>query len=254
MVTALAISAGIHARSALLAAAVLVGQLSVGWSNDAIDAPLDIAANRADKPIATGAISRQAVVWAAGVGLAADIPLSLCLGWRPGLWHLLAVAAAWSYNLGVKRTIASPLPYAIAFGLVPVVVAALLPGSPAPVDTLVIAGSSAGVAAHFANTVDDADADALTGVRGLPQRVGPGPSTAIAGGFIALAALHVLRAAGTSPLTVTATLIDGVIALGLPLAIRAAAPRRLTFQLVIVAVAVLVAAFVVSGGSHLTPT
>lgn len=252
LVTALALAAGSHGRAGLLAAAVLCGQLSVGWSNDAIDAAADTTARRADKPIATGAISRAAVALAAALALVADVPLSLALGWRAGAYHLLAVGLAWSYNLGLKRTVLSPVPYAVAFGLAPVVVAAMLPGSPAPRGVLVIAGAACGVAAHFANTVGDAEEDALTGVRGLPQRAGPARSTVIAGGFVALAALHVLRAAGADPLTVAALAIDAVIAAALPFAVRRADARRLAFRLVIAAVAVLVVAFVVSGGSHLT--
>jgi 4-hydroxybenzoate polyprenyltransferase len=251
-VTSVAISAGVHGRSALLAVAVLCGQLSVGWSNDAIDAPLDRQAGRRDKPIATWAISRRTVVWCAGTALVAAVPLSLSLGWRAGLFHLAAVALAWSYNLGVKRTILSPLPYALAFGLVPVVVAAMLRGSPAPVAALVAAGACCGVAAHFANTVGDAAEDAMTGVRGLPQRLGPARSTVIAGAFIGVAVLLVLEAAGAHPLTVTAAVVDVAIALLLPIAVRLPKLRRLAFRMVIVAVAVLVVAFVVSGGSHLT--
>jgi 4-hydroxybenzoate polyprenyltransferase len=249
----MALSAGIHGRSALLAAAVLCGQLSVGWSNDAIDAPLDTRAGRDDKPIATGLISRTTVAWCAAVALVVDVPLSLALGWRAGVAHLGAVALAWSYNLGLKRTIISVLPYTIAFALVPVVVAAMLPGAPLPTIVIVFAGGACGVAAHFANTVGDAAEDAMTGVRGLPQRVGPAWSTVIAGAFIALAVVHVLIAAGANPLTVGASVVDVAIALALPLAVRVAGARRLAFRLVIAAVAVLVVAFVVSGGSHLTP-
>jgi 4-hydroxybenzoate polyprenyltransferase len=249
----MAASAGIGGRCVLLAAAVLCGQASVGWSNDAIDAPLDTAAGRADKPIATGAISRSAVGWCAAAAVVVDVPLSLGLGWRAGLFHLAAVALAWSYNLGVKRTILSPVPYAAAFGLVPVVVAAMLPGAPSPVAVLVIAGACCGVAAHFANTVGDAAEDAMTGVRGLPQRIGPAGSTVVAGGFVALAVLHVLKAAGTNPLTVGASVVDVAIALALPVAVRVPRARRLAFRMVMLAVAVLVLAFVVSGGSHLTP-
>jgi 4-hydroxybenzoate polyprenyltransferase len=247
-----AISAHVGGRSALLAAAVLCGQLSVGWSNDAIDAPLDTQAARRDKPIATGAIARNTVAWCAGVAILLDIPLSLALGWRAGLYHLGAVALAWTYNLGVKRTPASPAPYAVAFALVPVVVAAMLPGAPAPAGALVAAGACCGIAAHFANTVGDAADDALTGVRGLPQRLGPAASTIVAGGFIGVAVVLVLVAAGAHPLTVSAAVIDVTVALVLPVAVRRPDWRRFAFRLVIVAVAVLVIAFVVSGGSHLT--
>jgi len=252
LVTALAISADVGGRSALLAVAVLCGQLSVGWSNDAIDAPLDTRAARRDKPIANGAVSRNTVAWCAGVALVLDIPLSLSLGWRAGLYHLCAVALAWSYNVGLKRTPVSPAPYAVAFALVPVVVAAMLPGAPAPAGALIAGGACCGVAAHFANTVGDATEDALTGVRGLPQRIGPAASTIVAGGFIGVAVVLILVAAGAHPLTVAASVIDVTIALVLPVAVRLPSWRRFAFRLVIVAVAALVIAFVVSGGSHLT--
>lgn len=248
----MALSAGLHGRAALLAVAVLCGQFSVGWSNDAIDAPLDSAARRTDKPIATGAISRRTVATCAGIALVADVPLSLALGWRAGVAQLAAVALAWSYNLGLKRTVASVVPYAIAFGLVPVVVAAMLPGAPGANDLLVLAGASCGIAAHFANTVGDAADDALTGVRGLPQRIGPDASTVVAGAFVALAVLHVLKAAGANPLTISASALDLAIALALPIVVRVRRTRRVAFRLVILAVAALVVAFVVSGGSHLT--
>jgi 4-hydroxybenzoate polyprenyltransferase len=252
IVTAMALSAGIRGQSALLAAAILCGQVSVGWSNDAIDAPLDIAVGRTDKPIVTGAISRTIVARCAVAALVIDVPLSLALGWKAGAYHLVAVAMAWSYNLGLKRTVVSPLPYAVAFALLPAIVAAMLPGAPAPQRALVLAGGACGIAAHFANTVGDADDDAVTGVRGLPQRIGPESSTIVAGGFVAVAVLLVLRAAGATPLTVTAAVIDVGIALALPLAMRVSTDRRVTFRLVILAVGVLVIALVVSGGAHLT--
>jgi 4-hydroxybenzoate polyprenyltransferase len=250
--TALAVAAGAHATSALIGAAVLCGQVSVGWSNDAIDAPLDRLAGRADKPIVTGAVSRRTVAGCAGAAAALDVPLSLTLGWRAGVAHLAAVALAWSYNLGLKRTVVSVVPYAVAFALLPVVVAASLRGAPAPRVALVLAGAACGVAAHFANTVGDAHEDAVTGVRGLPQRIGPAGSTVVAGGFVAVAVIAVLAAAGAGPLTVTAAVVDAATALALPQVVRRPGNRRLAFRLVIAAVAILVVAFVVSGGSHLT--
>jgi 4-hydroxybenzoate polyprenyltransferase len=248
----MALAAGVGDRSALLAVAVLCGQVSVGWSNDAIDAPLDIQAGRQDKPIVTGALSQRTVGRCAAVALLVDVPLSLTLGWRAGIAHLSAVALAWAYNLGLKRTVFSVVPYTIAFSLLPVTVAAMLPGAPLPQLALILAGAGCGTAAHFANTVGDSVEDEMTGVRGLPQRVGPAASTVIAGGFIALSVVCVLIAAGPTPLTVTAAVVDVAIAAALPLALRRPTARRLAFRLVIAAVAILVVAFVISGGSHLT--
>jgi 4-hydroxybenzoate polyprenyltransferase len=251
-VTVIAARAGIGTRCVLLAAAVLCGQLSVGWSNDAIDAPRDAAARRADKPVATGEVSRRLVAACAGVALAVDVPLSLALGWRPGLLHLAAVGLAWSYNAGMKRSMVSPLPYAAAFGLVPVVVAAMKPGAPAPRIALILAGVAAGIAAHFANTVGDAAEDRLTGVRGLPQRLGPARSTVVAAAFVAAAAVAVLVGVGPRPLAVAAAVADVVLAAATPWLVHAMSSRRRAFRAVIAAVAILVVAFVVAGGARLT--
>ena len=66
----LGLSVGLDApRLALLVGAVFAGQLSVGWSNDAIDARRDLAVGRADKPVARGEITARAVALAAGVAL-----------------------------------------------------------------------------------------------------------------------------------------------------------------------------------------
>jgi 4-hydroxybenzoate polyprenyltransferase len=128
-------------------AAVLCGQVSVGWANDAVDAPLDRRAGRADKPIAAGQVSQRTVLRCASTALVVDVPLSLAVGWRAGAAHLVAVGFAWLYDLGLKRTVASVLPYAVSFGLVPVIVAAALPGSPRPRLALVGAGVACGIGA-----------------------------------------------------------------------------------------------------------
>lgn len=250
--SATALAAGLGARTLLLAAAVLCGQLSVGWANDAVDAPLDRRAARPDKPIATGQVSRRTVTICAAVALLADVPLSLALGWRAGVAHLVAVSSAWLYDLRLKRTLASALPYAVSFGLVPVIVAASLPGSPRPQWPLVAAAVSCGIGAHFANTVGDTDDDALTGVRGLPQLLGPLRSTVIAGVMVAVAGGFVLIAVGARPLPIAAVAADVVLAASLPAVLRVPGSRRLAFRLVLAAVAVLVVTFVLAGGSHLT--
>ena len=44
-----------------VAVTVLASQASIGWANDAIDAPRDAAVGRLDKPVATGEVSRRTV-------------------------------------------------------------------------------------------------------------------------------------------------------------------------------------------------
>ena len=95
----LAVGAGIGVgRIVLTVAAVLFGQLSVGWSNDAIDAQRDLAIGRRDKPIAAGVISRRAVAAAAGVSLVIALIISAIIGWEFCLAHGIALASAWAYN------------------------------------------------------------------------------------------------------------------------------------------------------------
>ncbi|MFD1939429.1 MULTISPECIES: UbiA family prenyltransferase [Nonomuraea] len=173
LVTVLAVASGRDAAGcALVAAAVLTGQLSIGWCNDAVDADRDAAAGRADKPIVTGEVSARAVRAAAVVALALCVPLSLASGWAAGSAHLAGVGAAWAYDLGVKATVLSWLPYAVGFGVLPAFVTLGLPGRPWPAWWAVSAAALLGVGAHLANVLPDIQADLAAGVRGLPQRLG----------------------------------------------------------------------------------
>ncbi|MEU7900665.1 UbiA family prenyltransferase [Nonomuraea sp. NPDC049152] len=173
LVTVLAVASGRDAAGcALVAAAVLTGQLSIGWCNDAVDADRDAAAGRADKPIVTGVVSTRAVRGAALVALALCVPLSLASGLPAGSAHLAGVGAAWAYDLGVKATVLSWLPYAVGFGVLPAFVTLGLPGRPWPAWWAVMAAALLGVGAHLANVLPDIQADLAAGVRGLPQRLG----------------------------------------------------------------------------------
>ena len=178
--TALAASAGRGAASALVGAAFLSGQLSVGWSNDWIDRDRDVRAGRADKPVATGEVPRWLVRAAALTAVAACVPLSLAMGLRAGVAHLVAVAAAWSYNARLKATVLSWAPYALAFGLLPSIVVLGLPGSPWAPWWATAAGALLGVGAHLTNVLPDLEDDLAEGVRGLPHRLGAGRSAALA--------------------------------------------------------------------------
>ncbi|MFJ4839645.1 UbiA family prenyltransferase [Streptomyces sp. NPDC088746] len=174
LVTALAVSSGPGSgRRVLVAAAVLTGQLSVGWCNDAFDALRDAEAARPGKPVARGEVSRSAVWGAAFTALFLCAVLSLACGGAAGAAHLTGVVAAWAYNLRLKGTVMSWLPYAIGFGALPCLVTLSLPGSPWPAWWAVTAGALLGVAAHLGDVLPDIEEDLRAGIRGLPQRLGP---------------------------------------------------------------------------------
>lgn len=159
------------AQLATLAIAILSGQLSVGWLNDLIDRHRDRAAGRSDKPLAVGSISPATVRWAVGVAAGVCVPASLALGAIPGTAHLAAVAGAWAYNLGVKQTAWSWLPYAASFGLLPVIVWLVSPQPGVPPWWMIAGGALLGVGAHGANVLPDLEDDHATGVAGLPHRL-----------------------------------------------------------------------------------
>jgi 4-hydroxybenzoate polyprenyltransferase len=175
----------------LVTAAVFTGQLSIGWSNDYLDAERDRAVDRSDKPVAAGAVAPRTAGIAALVALVLTMALSAALGWPGGAAALVIVLCGWLYNLGLKATILSWLPYAIAFGMLPA--AATLPAAAPrwPAAWALAAGGMLGVAAHLANVLPDLRDDAATGVRGLPHRLG-GKATALAGAGILLAVSAVI--------------------------------------------------------------
>jgi 4-hydroxybenzoate polyprenyltransferase len=196
----LAVAAGAGAAAVLqLTLVFLVGQLSIGWSNDWVDAARDAEVARADKPVARGLVGRSTVGRAALVAAVLTLPLSFSLGLRAGAAHLVAVGAGWVYNVGAKATVWSWVPYAVCFGLLPAVVTLSLPGSPRPAPWTMAAGALLGVGAHLANVLPDLEDDRATGIRGLPHRLGRTGSTGLACVVLLLASAVVVLAPAGSP-------------------------------------------------------
>nr|WP_198663898.1 UbiA family prenyltransferase [Jiangella endophytica] len=204
----LALRSGLDASTlVLVVAAVLTGQLTVGWSNDLIDAGRDRAVGRADKPLATGRVSARTVGVAVAVAAVACVALSLALGPAAGSLHLALVGCAVAYNLVLKRTALSWLPYAVAFGLLPAVVSLAHDPPTWPPWWILTAGALLGVGAHLLNVLPDLEDDAATGVRGLPHRLGPARTRLIAVSLLALASALVVLGPGRPPSWAWATLL-----------------------------------------------
>ncbi|WP_245194521.1 UbiA family prenyltransferase [Kitasatospora phosalacinea] len=203
LAAAMAATAGRGALgTALTAGAVAAGQLSIGWSNDLIDRHRDADAGRADKPLAADELTARQVSGATRWAVVCCVLLSAACGAAAATAHLVAVAAGWAYNLRLKATVWSWLPYAVAFALLPAFVTLALPGRPWPAPEVLGAGALLGTAAHFANVLPDLAADRAAGVRGLPQRLGRRASAATA--VLTAAAAALLLAPGWPVLAVTA--------------------------------------------------
>ena len=161
------------ATGILVTLAVLTGQLTIGWGNDLVDAARDREVGRRDKPLADGRVSPAVVRRCLVVAGAACVVLSLAAGWRSGVVHLVClVGGGHAYNLGLKATAWSWVPYAVAFGSLPAVItlAGSTPSAP-PVWAVAVA-AMLGVGAHLLNALPDFADDAATGVKGLPHRLG----------------------------------------------------------------------------------
>lgn len=249
MVTALAVTTGRDLPGVLLVlGAVLTGQLAIGWLNDHLDAGRDRAVGRTDKPAAVGTVTARTVGVAALVAAVLCVPLSLASGLLAGVVHLVAVAAGLAYDLGLKATRASVVPYAVCFGLLPVFV--VLGAGSGPPWWLPVAGALLGCGAHFANVLPDLDDDLATGVRGLPHHLGAAASR-WAAALLLLAASVVLVGGvlGSGTLPVPMVLAAPVVAAGVLAAGFAAgrrpgsrAPFRAVMVVALVDVALLVAA------------
>jgi 4-hydroxybenzoate polyprenyltransferase len=260
VVSALALAIGIAVglepwRLVLLTLAVFCGQLSIGLSNDAIDAPRDRAVGRTDKPIARGDVSER-VAWGAAVGaLVAALLLSAPLGWGMLAAHAIFLASAWSYNAGLKSTPFSIVPFLVSFGMFPSLATLALPDPRVTALWGWIAGAALGAAVHLTNVLPDLEDDRRTGVRGLPHRIGPRASAVVAAAGIIVGAVAVLVGSSGADLgsvpPVSWLFFAAVIAVALTTAVLALVrpPTRALFRLVMLAALLLAAQLVATGGA-----
>jgi len=179
----------------VIAFTVATGQLVVGWSNDLYDYKDDLAHNRTNKPLVSGLITNQYLQkW-----LCFMVPFSFIanllgpLGIKGGLVYMLGVGCGVAYNFYFKFSALSPLPYAIAFAALPSSIA-ISKGITPPL-WMLLGGSIFGMAAHFINVIKDMEQDNVSGIEGLPQRLGTKKSMIAAALLIILGMLAVLATA-----------------------------------------------------------
>ncbi len=253
---ALGAAAGLDAaRLAVLAVAVLLGQLSIGLSNDVIDLRRDRAAGRLDKPLVTADVPVK-IAWITAIvcGVAA-LGLSAVLSWPFAIAHTIMVAAGWAYNAALKSTVWSAACFVLAFAVFPSYGPLALPDPRIAPLWAWIAGATFGVAIHFANVLPDIDDDVRLGVRGLPHVIGRRAST-----VIAFAALLVGAAAGVfgpflasdQPLNALSAAV-GVMIVGITVwgvvSGLSRGPSRRSFRLVMLAALLLAVQLVIGGAS-----
>jgi 4-hydroxybenzoate polyprenyltransferase len=166
--------------SAEIAAAMFCGQLVVGWTNDLVDFQRDEAALRLNKPLVAGTITETTIKRSLTFAFLGAFVISLWspLGIHGTAFHFLGLLSATAYNLKLKATIYSFVPYIVSFGTLPWAIYSAAGTHPPMwlVLTFVLLAS----AFHFLNVLKDLEQDRTQEVMGLPQVLGRQKSIAIA--------------------------------------------------------------------------
>lgn len=200
--------------TAVLAVSMLCYQLAIGVANDLVDARDDTAA-KPWKAIPRGVVSRRqaltGVVALAGAGMG----VSSVLRGEAWIVGMAGLACGLAYDVQLKRTVFSWLPFAIAIPLIPVWVFLAFDRWHWLLWASFPLGALLGLALHLANQAPDVPKE--TAVRGLAHHLGTERAANLALGLFGLAgalAVVVLLVATASlqALLVAATvLIAGIM-------------------------------------------
>jgi 4-hydroxybenzoate polyprenyltransferase len=212
-----------------IAGIMLLAQFSISALNEWADADLDRQAGRR-RPIPLGLLSpgtalNVAIVCALGAFLLSAISN---LGALPLLLVGIGVACGWAYDLWLKPTPLSFLPFAIAFPLMPFWIG-LIAGRPAgALAVLFIGGAPLAAAIHLADAIPDRDTDRAAGLNSLAVALGRPAAELVAvalllaGSLVSITALlrlALLRHVNSSGLTF-AIVVAAAAWVALSLAIR----------------------------------
>lgn len=221
--------------------AVFLNQASLGISNDAIDSPRDTEAERWEKPIPAGDLSRRVAWTVAIVSAVGSLVLSFLVGPDVALAQAVFLAAGWAYNLGLKGTVWSGACYALGFGSLPAIVAYAAPSAQFPPVWVVVIAAMLGLSAHFANVLPDLGTDRTQGVVGLPHLLGPRVVPSVLAALTLISGATLVVGAGSTSLLATVSAAVVAVALGFWAALtsRKPDPGPLPFQLSMAAALVL---------------
>jgi 4-hydroxybenzoate polyprenyltransferase len=170
-------------RFGSIGAIMLLVQFSISALNEWADADLDRRAGRR-RPIPLGLVSRGAALTVAVV--CAVGAFLLCVVSNLGPLALLLVglgtACGWAYDLWLKATPLSFVPFAVAFPLMPFWIGVLAGRPLTSLVVLFLGGSPLATAIHLADAIPDRHRDQESGLKTLAVVLGrPGAEMATAG-------------------------------------------------------------------------
>ncbi len=234
-------------RFGLMLVAMLCSQLTIGWSNDYLDRGAD-AVYQPSKPLPSGRVSARLLLFATALALVSAVAAGSPLGGAPLVLLAAGTAGGLAYNLGLKATPLSWLPYVVALALLPPFVWKALDAFDSAFLWLYAFGLPLVIAAHVANTLPDLESDAVGGRGGITVVLGRGAALRLLAACLAAPPLAVLLT--TAWLRYDDALLAGVLAvyaLAVVLAALAYRGRRgrvsdvIAFRCVVAAAVVLAA-------------
>ncbi len=151
--------------------AMLFAQCAIGATNDIFDRELD-AATKPWKPVASGLVSMRVAAGLAVAFAASALSVVMSLGAASVALFVLGTACGLAYDMRLKRTLFSAVPFMIAIPVLPIWAYETLGEWDDVLWWLLPLGGLIGLAMHLANTLPDIEADAAQGVRGLTHRLG----------------------------------------------------------------------------------
>jgi 4-hydroxybenzoate polyprenyltransferase len=181
-------------RYVLVLIAMFGGQIAIGAVNEYRDRALDAVTNPA-KPIPAGSVQPWEALLIAGVALVVMVAAGRALGILPLLLVCLGTGAGLLYDLWLKRTVWSWLPYLIALPLVPIWVWISLARYQPLLLFLYPLGALMALSVHLAQSLPDIEGDRAAGSLGLAARLGRGRALTACGGEAVIAAGSVPPAA-----------------------------------------------------------
>ncbi len=158
-------------RLVKLAATMLLAQFGISALNDWADREVDAKAGRL-RPLPLGLVSPGAALAVAVASAAGALGVAATLGLPATLLALLGIGTGWVYDLVLKPTPFSAIPFAVGFPLLPLWVGLIAGRMGTPLLLLVAAGVPIAVAIHLADAVPDRAGDWAAGSRTLAVILG----------------------------------------------------------------------------------
>jgi 4-hydroxybenzoate polyprenyltransferase len=193
-------------------------QFGIGIVNDVVDAPRD-AGRKAGKPIPAGLVPAGPAVLVALGSFAAGTILGALVGLPTGLLALVVIAIGLAYDLRLKGTAWSWLPFALGIPILPVFGWLGATGGLHPAFAILLPAAVVGGAGlAIGNSLIDIERDVAAGQTSVAARLGRGPAIRIDAGLMAGLALAAVVSVGggSGGLAVGAFALVAVVAAILP--------------------------------------